>query len=685
MSALLGAIAPETARREASRQVAVGVARDAMAARMIADAAEAGNPAAAAFADEAQEILGAASVRKARASRLRYAAAVAAAGGYHGLSRCGSDAALVEERAADRLAASVCQAVRESHAYGYLSPEESRLLQQKTRLESMTQSQLEQGFADLLKKIEASSINFGDDTDDADEVGDDSSEQVAMAAQLFGGDLPAVFGVSCYGAFGALFKVSAERLMKRLAKKRKLLAKLTSKLEEKEDADKKGLGVKVLRLRVNKLEKSISKIKEKLKKLGKAADDVESAAKESAKVEKAETQAVKEAVKDEDDDLQDEEADEEVGAALELFGARPRRVFRATRRARRLRALASRARSPGVRRKLVRRANAIMGRLALARRPIRPAGSRPAMLRRRRFRRHAPVVVTSSPVYVDEDPAFFEEGDSVYVPVASYEDEDEDDEDDRDDEAAYGAATGLPPHRAALVGFFANRASSYGADVSDDATFGDGFFAQIGEWFRRLLGRGEAAVQQQRTAAQAAREARAPLTPSVVRARREVQSERRELREVTKARREAGRRAYKQAGGKLSMPNVSPIPSQQARSRVVRGAGGYVYQVNADSSVTILKSPDGRGEGRTLTSGKAYDAIVAEVSKISGDAGPIESFFRAPRGERGAALARQADRLLSRFSPDLPGMDEEDDLDEDDLDEEGGDEAEMGATRSVRW
>lgn len=45
----------------------------------------------------------------------------------------------------------------------------------------------------------------------------------------------------------------------------------------------------------------------------------------------------------------------------------------------------------------------------------------------------------------------------------------------------------------------------------------------------------------------------------------------------------------------------------------VEGAGGYVYKPMPDGSVTILNDPSGNATGVNLTTGEAYDAIVAEL------------------------------------------------------------------------
>jgi len=45
----------------------------------------------------------------------------------------------------------------------------------------------------------------------------------------------------------------------------------------------------------------------------------------------------------------------------------------------------------------------------------------------------------------------------------------------------------------------------------------------------------------------------------------------------------------------------------------IPGAGDYVYQIQDDNSITILHDPTGQADGVNLTTGKAFDAIKAEL------------------------------------------------------------------------
>lgn len=650
---LIGALVPSTSDPSTVREIAIGTARDAMAARMIVDAAEKGNPHAAVFADEAQGILGAAQVRRHRARRLREASARAAMGGYHEVARWGAEAATKETRAAERLEAAVVQGVRESHspgAFGYISPEEQRFLRNKTALESMTQAQLEQTFSSLLTRISGGADNFGADGDDDEEVGSgEAAEQLAIAAALYGGDLPAVFGANVYVDIGGLFKPSAKRLRKRLARKQKRLAKAEAKLEPLEDAGKKGLRVKMLRMRVRRLEKGISRIEGKLEKLEGADGETKKSKRKARKMARAETQLVKEAISDkEEDDIEDTEADEEMAAAVEIFGLRPRRARRIRRRVRRLRRHAAGARGRR-RRHFRRRASRLRARL------------HPRFRRRRRFRRLVRTPVAPYPAPFPVDQGYVSVADPAFVEPEPEEEEEEEREEFEDQDEAMGLepdpaddeATG----RGVLVGFFAERAAVYGAhdlDPSDTVTFGKGFFEATGDWFRNLWTGGKAKVKAHKSATQRARAARAPHTPRVKSGRRVVRSRRQK-------RREAGRGARR--------GTILPFK----KGRKVKGVGGFVYIQTPDGAIEVDHDPTGHFKsGTVLRSGVAHAAITREIgpySKVGTDMSAFgvdlvglmaptvgAGFFEqlaspTTKRDRVMVLAQQLDKAVKSFGP----------------------------------
>lgn len=275
---LLGAIGPMMAARgdQAARN-AETAAKDAVTARVIVGAEEAGNPAAAQFAGEARHRLIESRIRRARARRLRAGAARAASVGLDQLSAFGADAALAEDLAANRLQGAVCAAVRSSYGGSpfFMSPEESRLMAQKASFDNLSQAGLEKAFSSMLDRSMASSQNYGDDDLQGDEKDDGAVSRIGTAAECFGGDLPNLLGTDCYGRISGVFKASKEQLQKRLAKRQERLAKLQEKLESKEDDDKKG---GLLQFRIKQIQKSIKRIKAKLQKLSVADRQVAASA-----------------------------------------------------------------------------------------------------------------------------------------------------------------------------------------------------------------------------------------------------------------------------------------------------------------------------------------------------------------------------------------------------------------------
>jgi hypothetical protein len=394
---MIGAIAPLSGARNALvREAAAGSARDAEAARIIAEEADRGNDAAMAFATEAQGLLGMADVARCRADRLRSASARAAAMGFDKLAAMGADVALLQDQEADRIEGSVIGAVRESHSpgmFGYVSAEEQKLLHRKTMQERMTTGQLETGFRTMLDRMYDEARNYGAEGDDDEEVGTgESFARMGAAFEVFGGDVPAVFGANAYqGLFGFL-KPSADRLRKRLERKQRRLAKAESRLETLEDSGKKGLQVKWLRMKVKKLERSIARIEGKLEKLDGAAEQVTNSAKKARTIEAAEQTKVQEAAgPDMDMDEDDEDVDFGLVAAADVYGLAPWRERRIRKRIRKLRAKLAKARRPRRQRKLRRRIRKLRARLTGRRRPA---------FRRRRARRQA---LTAPPMYGPSD------------------------------------------------------------------------------------------------------------------------------------------------------------------------------------------------------------------------------------------------------------------------------------------
>jgi hypothetical protein len=161
-SPLLSALgAAPILRQQSTSTEAEKAAKDALAARAIADAARVGNDAAVAFVDEATGRLSMAQIRRRRAHRLRGGAARAAVLGADRLAVLGSDAALAEDTEAEKLEIDVTNGVRA--AYGaapfFLSPREAELWHQSNVLQSSTVSQAETALANLLVKQMAAAAN----------------------------------------------------------------------------------------------------------------------------------------------------------------------------------------------------------------------------------------------------------------------------------------------------------------------------------------------------------------------------------------------------------------------------------------------------------------------------------------------------------------------------------------------
>lgn len=180
----------------------IGVARDLVAVRVLARKADEGNPDALAFVEGAQEVLGQAAIRRARARRLRAAAARSSVSGYHGLARMGAEAATEEDAEATRLEGNVVAAIRNTHTsdgLGYYSEAERREMQRKSYEEGLSASQREDLMNKLLSQLYSSSGTLTDGMG-AEDVSD--LEFFHAASALYGGDLDSVFGVDCASRMG---------------------------------------------------------------------------------------------------------------------------------------------------------------------------------------------------------------------------------------------------------------------------------------------------------------------------------------------------------------------------------------------------------------------------------------------------------------------------------------------------
>ena len=258
---LVGAIVPLPAvRAKIASKEAKRSALDLMAAEVITRSADGGNEAADEFIAQAREALGLAAIHGARARRLRHKAGTASVMGYHRLAVMGAEAADEEDLQKDRYLAKVSRGVRDAHmgsAYDmrdYQTPSELRAADRAAYIDTLSSSQRETLFQKLQDEVLHSSANygvdeegFGGEDDTAEEYSDGGAmDELAAACRIYGSDLESVFGAGCYSGLFDIFKPSATRLKKRKNKVIARLEKASDKMEEFEDAGKKGLKFSVL-------------------------------------------------------------------------------------------------------------------------------------------------------------------------------------------------------------------------------------------------------------------------------------------------------------------------------------------------------------------------------------------------------------------------------------------------------
>ena len=478
----------------------MGAARDLVAARVIARKADQGDPDALAFAEGAQQVLGQAAIRRARANRLRAASARASFAGQHELARMGAEAASEEEREASRLEGNVVAAVRNTHApdgFGYYSESERRELQRKSFEEGLSASQRE----DLMNKLTAQLYSSSGTLNGEDAMGaDDAASAMSFldaASELYGGDLDSVFGADAAERMGAVLGAAVAQTEARIDEVR-------GQLDMAERASTR----KHLKQRLAALRDVRSLLVEGARPIAEAEDlRVETDAAEDATldqyvdfgaggrvvamVEKMKTmnekqlqriardifrkKAVREAARAEL--ARREEGGSEEADASEEFGAAGKRVAK-------------------MREKLKGLSDARVR--AIAKDPFRKKAVREAaraeLARRARSKEEG-----------EDDTDETESGDEmVATPPKAF-----------DEEGYLASYKGVTPGRRALVGYFHGRAARMGADdpavlayaVQSEESFG-GFFQSLGEFFRNLFAVGARDSKRISQASRAAREAR---------------------------------------------------------------------------------------------------------------------------------------------------------------------------------
>lgn len=451
---------------------------DLYAVQALAEATNDGDPVAAGVSTALNDLLTAGYIHAKRADRMAGRAALASLNGQHGLSELISMAAADEMGAAEEMEATAIGLVRSMHdQMGYLSAEETKLLSRKKFEESMSAGQAERVLDALSNKLYQSASNFGmaddelsaENPDGPDEMGeDDIGADIGLVADILGGDMPLVFGASCYSSVRGVFGASQEKLEGRLVKLTARLDKIKERISSLEADGKSGLRVKVLNARKGRLEKRIEKIKSKIKSLKDASAKVAESAKKADEVKVAESSAVKSAaassVPTDDADLLDEseeegeESDEALGAELALYGLSERRAERIEERIEKLQAKAEEAESAGHERK----ANRLKRRILRLQRRLdaapdeEDAGTTPTSSARS-FSKEAMTV---------KDPAAFNE--QSYL-------------------SSFAGSLNKGQERQPYIGYFARLADAAGSPNRIGADEREGFFARLAEWFQSNL------------------------------------------------------------------------------------------------------------------------------------------------------------------------------------------------------
>ena len=336
---------------------------DVMAAEILAAAAPA-NPGAGVLVDEVNDLFGRAFVHRRRARRLRRAARRASMKGAHDLSGLVARFAAEQDAMAEENEAVGVSCIRGTHAFGYYSPEEQRLLRRKAFESGLTATQAEQAYSQLTNKLYSAATNygidpegFGSEGEEPDEVGVEDIVAFGVAAECLGGDMPGVFGGAVYDQFGKIFKSSKKRLTRRRARLLKRLKRLTERLEKLEEQGKAGLRVRVLQKRIDGLENRIEKIDGKIAALKKTGEKVEASEEKAEVVKGAEASSRRAATLSDEDSSDLPDDDDALLSEMDDFGGagKSRRIKRRLKRLmRRLERLEGRERGPLRERRIAR-------------------------------------------------------------------------------------------------------------------------------------------------------------------------------------------------------------------------------------------------------------------------------------------------------------------------------------------
>jgi chaperonin cofactor prefoldin len=662
---------------------AEAAAKDAVTARVIVSAEAAGNPVAARFAGEARERLVESRVRRARARRLRQGAARAASVGLEQLSVFGADAALAEDLAANKLQGAVCAAVRSSYGGNpfYMSPEESRLMNQKASFDNLSQAGLEKAFSSMLERSMSSAGNYGDDDLMGEEKEDESTTRLGIAAECFGGDLPNLLGSDCYKRIGGVFKSSKAQLQKRLAKRKERLEKLQDALESKEDDDKKG---GVLQLRIKQLEKSIKRLTAKIRKLSVADRQVASSASDARVLRASEITAAPSGASAPEGDDEDEDglpgSDEDLIGGIDLPIQRQMTAALKSHHGAAFPFLGEDLAELGEDADVLGD-DAAGGEEEIGAWFRRPMHRSPRRRGERRWGRRA-----GGPV-MGPTPVLFEQ--AVAVPVSF---DDEGDDESLEDGGEFG---GDP-----LLGFFESRASSYGATaqqmkakiVENEGDAFGGFFDSVIEFFTSPFTKGKGkGVEGQDARHGLFRRRRAIEAPVAAPASAPAWSKT-EISAIQTELKRLGAYAMAIDGlyGKGTRDGLNKVVGSSAWMKwsgattigQLKSKGRSAAPAPASVTSSATRAWEAAPSGRQVAEA-AMDSLpdvpgINIKELFAGDPGALEAFVRAKTPlERQAMVAKYIDRVVEDSG--LPGLpDDDSDLDGgddgDDSDLDGGDD-----------
>jgi hypothetical protein len=543
-----------------------GVSKDLLVAEIIQSEADEGNPFAQELVRDGRAFLGAASIHTARAARLRKGAMRASRMGYHGLARMGMEAARAEDHEATAHAAQLSSAVRRSHMglFGYITPEEERQQRRNMFLEGLSNEQREGVMNELLDRVMQTSVNYGVDDPNADEVDDEAASEIYAAATCYGADLDAVFGAGVFKKVGEAIRPAITKLQKRVNALEARVARLDGAALD-EDAEEA----------VKPLKRKRALAKGKLAKVEEAAEAVEEAEEASDAMGALEASAL---LDDPGADLPG--VDDAMAMGVDLFGLSEKREAAIRKRIERLEAKAEALESRGASEKKIA---AIQKRIARLQAKIEDADE------------GATSEESLPDTLVTKQPKAYSKDEFL---------------------SSFFGAEGTP--RRAFVGYFTRRAEAMGLDV---AGMHEAFGAAESDEARRTvtefledvgLSAQTAFNPQMRGKIRAARDAARKAFSVESKRVASVKARRSYLDALEKSRdyvRKMGR-FLRGRGESPTLPSAGPLPGTYRKM-----PGGYDYKLDESGKITILKSPRGTKGKVVAADSKAGKAILAQLEQ----------------------------------------------------------------------